>query len=93
MYPVTLHHTHGGTMKNAGWHVGMAQRQNPFLQIPLHAIYHVGKHGIDAGVGVLQWENTFGGQIGMLAWVNGQLTYDLFEMAQIWEHENRSKTL
>lgn len=39
---VTLHHCHGGSIKEVGLHVGTGQRQNPFLQIPLHAKYHIG---------------------------------------------------
>ena len=81
---VTLHHCHGGSMKDAGWHVGMAQKQNPFLQIPLHQLYHTGDLGIDYGYGVESWEDAFGKQMDHLEWVNGQLPYDIWELAKAW---------
>lgn len=89
---VTLHHCHGGSVKEAGWHVGMGQKQNPFLQIPLKADYHVGSLGIDSGIGVYTWEKYFGTQMEHLEWVNGQLDYDIWEQAELWEKENRQNT-
>lgn len=90
MTPVTLHHCHGGSMKDAGWHVGVAQKQNPFLQIPLHARFHVGDRGVDYGVGVLTWEARYGTQIELLHWVDEQLGYPLsvFELAKEWSREH-----
>jgi hypothetical protein len=81
-------------MKLAGWHVGMAQRQVPWLQIPLHAEYHVGNFGIDYGVGVLTWEARYGAQVAMLDWVDTQLGYpiSIWELAKRWQHMNRSKS-
>ena len=87
---VTLHHCHGGSMKEAGWHVGMGQKQNPWLQIPLHEHYHTGGYGIDSGTGVQTWENYFGTQTEHLQWVNEQLPYDIFEQAKNWEEKHRS---
>lgn len=89
---VTLHHCHGGSMKEFGWAVGMGQKQNPFLQIPLHAHYHVGDMGIDR-IGVETWETWYGTQVELLAEVNKQLPYDLWEYAQSWEKEHRGKSL
>jgi hypothetical protein len=86
-----LHHTHGGSMKEHGWHVGMGQKQNPFLQIPLKANYHVGDMGVDR-IGVETWEEYFGTQWSHLEWVNEQLPYDLFREAELWERENRANT-
>lgn len=68
---------------------GMAQRNNPFLQIPLQARYHVGDFGIDYGMGVKTWEEEFGSQVEHLNDVNGQLTYDLWMQARIWASKNR----
>jgi hypothetical protein len=79
-------------MKEAGWHVGTGQKQNPFLQIPLKAEYHVGDLGIDYGYGVKRWEKDFGTQMEHLEWVNGQLDYDIFRLAEQWEKENRRNT-
>jgi hypothetical protein len=90
--PVTLHHCHGGSMREHGWSVGMGQRQNPFLQIPLKAEYHVGRFGIDYGYGVLSWERDFGTQWEHLQWVNDQLDYDIFQLALDWQNRHRSKS-
>jgi hypothetical protein len=89
---ITLHHCHGGSMKDMGWHVGMGQKQNPFLQIPLKHTYHVGDLGIDSGYGVERWEKDFGRQWDHLIWVNDQLPYNLFAQAVRWEEKNRPNT-
>ena len=68
-------------MKIAGWHVGTGQRQNPFLQIPLHHQYHVGNFGVDYGVGVITREEQFGTQLSLLNWVDEELDYPM----SIWE--------
>ena len=83
---VTLHHCHGGSMKDMGWHVGMGQKQNPFLQIPLKDDYHIGDMGIDR-IGVQTWEKQFGTQMDHLMWVNDQLPYDIFKQAERWQVE------
>ena len=88
---ITLHHCHGGSVKALGWHVGMGQKQNPFLQIPLNAKYHVGNCGIDSGMGVETWEERFGTQQEHLAWVNDQLGYNMFAEAGKWEETHRKK--
>lgn len=90
---ITLHHCHGGSMKEMGWHVGVAQKQNPFLQIPLKGDYHVGDMGIDSGMGVETWEQKFGRQWDHLIWVNDQLPYNLFAQAVKWEEKNRANTI
>ena len=89
---VTLHHCHGGSLKENRWHVGMGQKQNPFLQIPLHHHYHTGNMGIDSGVGVVTWEQTFGTQMEHLEWVNEQLEYDIYEEAVMWANAHRAKS-
>jgi hypothetical protein len=89
---VTLHHTRGGSIAELGWGVGIGQKQNPFLQIPLHSHYHVGPWGIDSGVGVEAWESMFGTQVQMLQWVNERLSYDLWDQALWWHAENRTNT-
>jgi len=67
----------------------MGQKQNPFLQIPLHAEYHVGIRGIDSGMGVETWEAAFGTQLAHLIWVDEQLDYDIFLEARMWERKHR----
>lgn len=90
---VTLHHTHGGSVQDAGWHVGVALKQNPFLQIPLQDIFHIGDRGIDTGFGVRSWEYIFGTQMEHLRSVNEQLDYDIWEQAELWNKQNwKSKT-
>lgn len=85
-------------MLSAGWPVGMGQRQNPFLQIPLHEMYHTGSYGIDSGLGmtVEKWEAMFGTQIDLLDWVESQLSYceaaPLLQLAWDWEAENRGNS-
>ncbi len=88
---VTLHHCHGGSLKEDRWHVGMGQKQNPFLQIPLHNHYHTGNMGIDSGYGVVSWERVFGTQVEHLNCVNEQLDYDIYEEALKWENVHRAK--
>ena len=92
---VTLHHCHGGSMLYIqGGSPGIAQRSNPFYQIPLHSCYHVGEFGVDTGMGpiksVKQWEDTFGSQLAHLHDVNGQLDYDLWQQAKQWHLSNRA---
>ena len=96
-WPVTLHHCHGGSMlklMSVSPNPGMAQRSNPFFQIPLLAEYHVGQFGIDSGMGrykgVKEWEKAFGEQATFLEEINGQLTYDLWKQAAQWEQCNRA---
>ncbi len=86
MTPVTLHHCHGGSMNLAGWRVGGGQKQNPFLQIPLHAQYHVGNFGIDSALGAKAWEELFGSQVSMLDWVDSQMAYpkSIWWLAKSW---------
>ena len=79
-------------MKRNGWPVGMGQKQNPFLQIPLKDTFHVGDFGIDSGYGVERWEKEFGEQMEHLEWVDAQLEYSIFEEAQRWQRENRRNT-
>lgn len=82
---VTLHHCHGGSMIGIiDDYPGIAQRANPFFQIPLHAQYHVGSYGIDGAIGVKEWEVMFGSQLSFLHEVNGHLTYDVFQQARLW---------
>ncbi len=91
MYPVTLHHCHGGSMLGLGpafQNPGMGERNNPFFQIPIILKYHVGPMGIDGSSGVVEWERTFGSQVGFLHEVNEQLEYDIWEQAKLWSNEN-----
>lgn len=93
---ITLHHCHGGSMLELGEpfsNSGMAQRSNPFFQIPLHAQYHVGEFGVDTGMGkiksVKQWEETFGTQRLLLDELDEVLPYDLWQQAALYEEWDR----
>lgn len=79
-------------MREEGWHVGIGQRQNPFLCIPLCAQLHVGDQGIDGGTGVLTWERMYGRQMNHLRALNICFDYDLFEQANSWEERVRWKS-
>lgn len=82
----TIHHCHGGSMKDAGYHSGGAQRGcGEALVIPLKADYHVGDQGIDYGTGVLTWELWYGTQMEHLREVNESLDYDIFELHEAWQ--------
>ena len=88
--PVTLHHCKSGSMNDLGPEYpnpGRSQKQNPFLQIPLHAKYHIGDYGIDSGMGVETWEDAFGSQLDFLHETNGQLIYDIWEQAVLWRNK------
>ena len=87
MKPVTLHHCHSGSMAELGPEFpnpGWSEKQNPFLQIPIHERYHIGDYGIDSGMGVHTWEDLFGKQVDLLNEINGLLIYDIWEQARLW---------
>lgn len=63
---------------------GAGQKQNPFLQIPLHMDLHVGtKNAIDGAIngGVQSWESQWGTQVSHLAWTSRQLRYSIWTLA------------
>ena len=92
-WPVTLHHAHGGSMRELGPDYpspGMGQKNNPFLQIPLHYSYHyIGAEAIDYGIGVETWEARYGAQVLLLDVVNKRLPYDLWQAAREWAGESK----
>lgn len=83
--PATLHHVHGGSIKDRGYHVGMGQRQSDALVIPLVAELHsIGSKGIDSGMGVRTWEATFGKQADLIDEVGEMVGYSLWELEERW---------
>ena len=78
---VTLHHCHGGSMKDAGIHRGMGQRPSDWLVIPIIDDLHTGARGIDSGMGVLTWEERFGTQMHHLRKISRLPGYNVFELA------------
>ena len=88
----TIHHCHGGSMKDAGYHSGMAQRGcGEALVLPLKADFHVGEQGIDYGVGVETWERWYGEQMSHLKDINEKLPYDIFELHNYWQDNPPAK--
>ena len=82
---VTMHHCHGGSMKDLGIHVGTGQKASNWLQIPLTQKLHVlDGMGIDAGgITLVEWEKTYGTQVELLKEVSRRLGYNVFEKAGI----------
>ena len=74
---------------------GIAQRAVPWLQIPIHADFHIGRFGIDSGTGVLTWESSFGAQADLLDEVDHILAYpvSIWTLAEQWDHDHRGKSL
>jgi len=83
--PATIAHCHGGSMKDCGLHVGVAQKQSDWLVIPLSKELHQGQYGLDTwGDGVRAWESYWGKtQIELLQEVSARLGYDVFERAGV----------
>lgn len=83
--PVTLHHTRGGSIARSLFGgPGAGQKQNPALQIPLHAEYHVGRNGIDGQIGAKRWELMFGEQTDHLSSTSRLLRYSVWTLAWSW---------
>lgn len=88
---VTLHHCHGGSMAEAGYHTGMAARGcGEALVLPLKADFHFGDEGIDYGVGVKTWEHWYGSQMDHLRDLSIDLGYDLFRLHRLWQDAEAS---
>lgn len=78
---IELHHCHGGSMRELGPGPGMAQCNSDWLVIPLRKLYHTGALGIDSGLGVESWEESFGRQVDHLTEVSELLGYNVFKAA------------
>jgi hypothetical protein len=79
----TIHHCHGGSLRDIGLHKGFGEKTNDWLVIPLTARLHSGgPQGIDAGqITVREWEELFGEQVYFLEWVSRQLGVNVFQRA------------
>jgi hypothetical protein len=78
----TLHHCHGGSLRNLGIHKGVGQKTSDFLVIPLAAIYHTGRYGADI-LPIFEWERLFGTQEAHLDEVSRRLGYSVWELAGV----------
>lgn len=81
----TLHHCHGGSLRDAGIHKGLGAKTSDWLVIPLTARLHsAGPQGIDAGgLSVREWEDLFGTQVYFLEHVSRQLGVNVFKRAGV----------
>lgn len=79
----TLHHAHGGSLRDIGLHKGIGAKTSDWLVIPLTARLHSGgPQGIDGGgVTVREWEELFGTQVEYLEWVCRRLGVNVFKKA------------
>jgi hypothetical protein len=77
----TIHHCHGGSMRDLGIQKGIGLKTSDWLVIPLAAELHsIGPNAIDGAMGVKDWEYLYGSQveyidevcrrIGIDVWVN-----------------------
>ena len=82
----TIHHCHSGSLADAGWTRGVAQRGvSEALVIPICLeIHSAGRYAIDGGYGVRSWERRFGKQMDYLLEVGEALGYNLFDLAREW---------
>lgn len=79
----TLHHCKGGSMiEIIGLH-GASQKVSDWLVIPLDWLLHLGKLGIDGGVGVETWERNYGSQVYHLDHVSYRLGYNVWKRAGV----------
>ena len=83
----TIHHVHGGSVSEAGYHTGVAKRGvSDALVIPLKADFHVGTEGVDT-IGVETWERYYGTQMSFIQEVSYLVGYDLEKLHKMWEKE------
>ena len=80
--PATIHHCHGGSMREFV-HKGLGQKTSDWLVIPLAPRYHTGELGIDASLGVIEWEHRFGSQVGHLDDLCQELGVNVWKKAGI----------
>lgn len=80
--PATLHHCHGGSLREIGIHKGFGQKTNDFLVIPIAQRFHTGEFGIDV-IPVWEWEHRFGTQVGHLDDLCRTLGYSVWELAGV----------
>lgn len=80
--PITIHHAHSRELTAMGLGRGIAQKTSYWLVIGLCVEHHVGKFGIDSGIGIVEWEEKFGSQVLFLKKISELIGYDVFERAR-----------
>jgi len=80
----TLHHCHGGSMREAGVMRAKGRKTSNWLVIPIDAEFHTGRLGIDSGgFTVAEWERRFGRQADFLDKVCALLGVDVWAKAGV----------
>lgn len=81
--PATIHHCHGGSMKDRGVHRGAGMKTSNWLVIPLAERLHTGPGGIDGfpRPSVEEWEAKHGRQADLLDEVARRLGVDVWAFA------------
>lgn len=79
----TLHHCRSGSMTEIIGIRGASLKSSDWLVIPLTWDLHLGKEGIDSGMGVLTWEKEYGTQVSHLDKLCHLLGYNVWEKAGI----------
>lgn len=81
---VTIHHCHGGSMRDAGVSRVFGRKNSDWLVIPLTADLHVGNNGIDQmGHTVRSWEEKYGRQDDHLDEVCRRLGVNVWKKAGV----------
>lgn len=78
--PCTIHHAHGGSMKDRGVHRSMGRKTSDWLVMGLAFDLHVGNEGIDV-IGVTRWEKKYGNQADYLDLIAEKLGVNVWEKA------------
>jgi hypothetical protein len=79
--PATLHHAHGGSVKDRGFHRSIGRKSSNWLVIPLSFDLHVGDNGIDR-IGVTRWEAKYGKQADFLDAIAKRTGVDVWAKAR-----------
>jgi hypothetical protein len=93
-HDVTIHHAHGGSLKERGFHRSAGHKTSDYLVLPITRRLHVGpaspKHGvypIDGAdrISVVRWERLYRPQADMIDEFGKLLGMDLWALARAEE--------
>lgn len=84
---VTIHHCHGGSMRERGFTRTFGRKTSDWLVIPLCARLHVGPYGIDGfpRPSVEEWEARYGKQADYLDRIVELFNVDVWKLARAEE--------
>jgi len=80
--PATIHHCHGGSLKEIGLHRAGGKKPIDWLVVPLCPTHHTGDFGIDGPMGVKRWEREYWPQVELLQWVSDRVGFDVIAKAR-----------